>query len=174
MTKNEAMIKANELRLGNWVKTPNQPFFRIDLFEYVSKGIGKFGQITDPKLHPLTWYLQDLEGIELSEDILLKAGRKANLKPRYDWDRHLIDDKYDSEFYSKKYDLDGVELNDYTPYFIGETIIGFNNGKYYFVEESINSCEESYLRAISIPLLFLHQLQNAFPFFAGEELNISL
>lgn len=67
-------MKARELRIGNIVSTPNQPTFRIDLFDYVAKGIGKFGQISDANTHPLTWYLQDLKPIPLTEEWLLKFG----------------------------------------------------------------------------------------------------
>ena len=65
-------MTALELRIGNIVSTPNQPTFRIDLFDYVAKGIGKFGQISDANTHPLTWYLQDLKPIPLTEEWLLK------------------------------------------------------------------------------------------------------
>jgi hypothetical protein len=69
-------MEANELRIGNYVNCPKdgQNPFRIDLFEYASKGIGKFGMIYDKNTHPLTWYLQDLKPISLTEEWLLKFG----------------------------------------------------------------------------------------------------
>ena len=63
-------MEANELRIGNIVETPRQPMFRIDLFDYVSKGIGKLGQIHNRERHPLTWYLQDIRPIKISRQIL--------------------------------------------------------------------------------------------------------
>jgi hypothetical protein len=71
-------MEAQELRLGNYVNCPKdgQNPFRIDLFDYVSNGIGKFGMIYDKNTHPLTWYLQDLKPIPLTEDWLLKFGWK--------------------------------------------------------------------------------------------------
>ena len=69
-------MKANELRIGNLVNVPreDQCPFRIDLFDFVSTGIGKFGMIYDKKAHPLTWYLQDLKSISLTEGWLLRFG----------------------------------------------------------------------------------------------------
>ena len=71
-------MEAKELKIGNIVSTPNQPIFRIDLFDYVAKGIGKFGQISDPKLHPLTWYLQDLKPIEITKQWFYQLGFKSD------------------------------------------------------------------------------------------------
>lgn len=71
-------MKANELRIGNYVNCPKdgQNPFRIDLLDFVSCGIGKFGMIYDKSVHPLTWYLQDLQPIPLTEEWLLKFGFK--------------------------------------------------------------------------------------------------
>jgi hypothetical protein len=67
-------MKATELRIGNLVNSPNnnQNPFRIDSFEYLAVGMGKAGMILDKRLHPLTWYLQDLQPIPLTEEWLLK------------------------------------------------------------------------------------------------------
>ena len=69
-------MKANELRIGNYVNCPKdgQNPFRIDLLDFVSCGIGKFGMIYDKSVHPLTWYLQDLQPIPLTEEWLLRFG----------------------------------------------------------------------------------------------------
>lgn len=67
-------MTAKELRIGNWIKTPNQDVFRIDLFDYVSNGIGKFGEIHSKDTHPLTWYLQDLAPIPLTTEWLERMG----------------------------------------------------------------------------------------------------
>lgn len=67
-------MKAEELRIGNYVNVPRgeQCPFRIDLFNDVSSGIGKFGMICDKNIHPLTWYLQYLHPIPISDEFLLK------------------------------------------------------------------------------------------------------
>jgi len=79
-------MKANELRIGNYINVPEtkQCPFRIDLFDYVTNGIGKFGQIISKDIHPLTWYLQDLSPIPLTEEWLLKFGFYFDLKTDYD------------------------------------------------------------------------------------------
>ena len=78
------MIKANELRIGNLVNVPreDQSPFRIDAFEYLSNTYIKVA-MTHPefgdKMHPLTWYDEDLKPIPLTEDWLLKFGfEKSN------------------------------------------------------------------------------------------------
>ncbi len=76
------MIKANELRIGNLVNVPreDQSPFRIDAFEYLSNTYIKVA-MTHPefgdKMHPLTWYDEDLKPIPLTEEWLLKFGFKA-------------------------------------------------------------------------------------------------
>jgi hypothetical protein len=73
------MIKANELRIGNLVNVPreDQSPFRIDAFEYLSHTYIKVA-MTHPefgdKMHPLTWYDEDLKPIPLTEEWLLKFG----------------------------------------------------------------------------------------------------
>lgn len=68
------MIQANELRIGNFVKTPNQDFFRIDAFEYLRDDFGKVAQGKDTQYHPLPWYLNNIEPIPLTPEILEKCG----------------------------------------------------------------------------------------------------
>ncbi len=64
-------MNANELRIGNYVSTPTQEFFRIDEIEYLSVKNGKFGQVIDIFKHPLTWYIKDLTPIPLTEKLLV-------------------------------------------------------------------------------------------------------
>lgn len=79
-------MKANELRIGNWVNVPvkEQSPFRIDAFEHLSDKfikVAMFHPEYGESVHPLTWYGGDLEPIPLTEEILLKCGfeEDANL-----------------------------------------------------------------------------------------------
>lgn len=72
-------MEAKDLRLGNYVKVPreDQSPFRIDEFEFLDENdckIAKKQFIGENEVHPLTWYLKDIEPIELSEEWLLKFG----------------------------------------------------------------------------------------------------
>ena len=72
-------MKANELRIGNYVNVPNseQCPFRIDAFEHCSEKFIKVAQevkLNGFEVHPLTWYGADLEPIPLTEEWLLKFG----------------------------------------------------------------------------------------------------
>lgn len=69
-------IRAKELRLGQYydVTDDRQCPFRIDVIEYASDGNAKVGLITNPKLHPLTWYLKDLKPIPFTEEWAIKLG----------------------------------------------------------------------------------------------------
>ena len=78
------MIQVNELIVGNWVNVPrlDQSPFRIDIIEHLSKDHNKVG-VNQPVIggfptHPLTWYLEDLQPIPLTEEILLKRGAKLH------------------------------------------------------------------------------------------------
>lgn len=84
-------ITASEIRLGNYFNVPrkDQSPFRIDLIEQLSSNYAKVGMnvlkiehpFTEGKFidaHPLTWYLENLEPIPLTEEWLLKFG--------FDWD----------------------------------------------------------------------------------------
>jgi hypothetical protein len=71
-------MKANELRIGNWVLVPYPaPILipcharQIDGAEYYGTQL-VFG--TDPTKHPLTWNLKHCAGIPLDEEWLLKFG----------------------------------------------------------------------------------------------------
>lgn len=89
-------MDVKELRIGSLVNVPNekQSPFRIDGFEYLrsidGQLSGKVEQFTanphynpddkrvlaEPRyyLHPLTWNLEDLQPIPLTEELLLKCG----------------------------------------------------------------------------------------------------
>jgi hypothetical protein len=72
-------MKANELRLGNYVNVPNteQCPFRIDAFEYCSEKFIKVAQevkLNGFEVYPLTWYGEYLEPIALTEEWLLNLG----------------------------------------------------------------------------------------------------
>ena len=98
------MIKANELRIGNYVNVPreDQSPFRIDLFEFLNAQNCKVGMNVmkyefPPESgefisgHPLTWELKDLTPIPLTEDILLKFGAKKQYDYlTFDYDRFRL------------------------------------------------------------------------------------
>lgn len=72
-------MKANELRIGNYVNVPipEQCPFRIDDFECLSYEFIKVAQkqiINGKEVHPFTWYGDDLQPISLTEEWLLKFG----------------------------------------------------------------------------------------------------
>lgn len=83
------MIKSQEVHIGNYFNVPRkgQSPFRVDLMEYVTADFCKVGMNVNKfefqgKLidgHPLTWEIQDLEGIILTEELLLKCG--GEIKP---------------------------------------------------------------------------------------------
>jgi hypothetical protein len=75
----ENTIKAEELRLGNYVDVPikDQSPFRIDAFESLSKTFIKVAMIHPihgENFHPLTWYGDDLKPIPLTEEWLVNFG----------------------------------------------------------------------------------------------------
>lgn len=73
-------LNATELRIGNYfnVPSPAQSPFRIDCIDllYPADNFGKFGMFVKgfENAHPLTWYLNDLEPIPLTEELLSSFG----------------------------------------------------------------------------------------------------
>jgi len=98
------MIKANELRIGNLVNVPrpDQSPFRIDEIEHLYETQGKVGQHVMKGCHPLTWYLENLSGVPLSEEILERCGfewindqtgccfKRANVYMYFDYKDHSL------------------------------------------------------------------------------------
>lgn len=75
-------MEANELRIGNYIKDRGGKIWQIDHWEYADKVSAKsnvMGYFDDEKTlptmsHPLTEYVEFLQPIPLTEDILLKCG----------------------------------------------------------------------------------------------------
>ncbi len=91
-------MKANELRIGNYVNVPIQEQcpFRIDAFEYCSEKFIKVAQevkLNGFEVHPLTWYGGDLQPIPLTEEWLLKFGFDRNGKKLTFWKIDLVEDE---------------------------------------------------------------------------------
>lgn len=140
-------MKANELRLGNYINVPNtkQCPFRIDAFEHCDEKFIKVAQevkINGTEVHPLTWYGKDLEPIPLTEEWLLKFG---------------FEKIEDFGVYSNIWHFKGfmVSLGNYINVHVdwADDGVGFH---------SIRCYEE----------LFIHQLQNLYFALIGEELTI--
>lgn len=82
-------MEIRELRIGNLVNVPRlgQSAFRIDIIEHLSKNHDKVG-VSQPiaegfPTHPLTLFLEDLQPIPLTEEILLKCGFEDGCKSIY-------------------------------------------------------------------------------------------
>lgn len=71
-------MKAQELRLGNYVHDRNGNVIRIDFFEHLENGFDcKFGQrqfLNGEQITPLTEYTDHATPIQLNEEWLVKAG----------------------------------------------------------------------------------------------------
>ena len=71
-------MKANELRIGNFVKDRGNKVIRIDFMEYQESGYStKFGQrmfLGEEEVHPMTEYTYYAIPIEITEEWLLKFG----------------------------------------------------------------------------------------------------
>lgn len=67
------MIKANELRIGNWVLDSGGKWLRVDYWEYHDKVAMKMF-IEGTEVHPMTEYIQNASPIPITPDVLEKCG----------------------------------------------------------------------------------------------------
>jgi len=143
------MIKANELRIGNYVNVPRkeQSPFRVDYFDnvkvYQDNGTYECPPFGEIPMHPLTWDLADIEGIPLTPEILEKCGFK---KQNNGWNKNK----------KSEYDENYFGLFDHN-YCSGKLDLKYNVGNG------------------PIPSIkFLHQLQNLYFAISGQELEVNL
>jgi hypothetical protein len=139
-------MKANELRIGNYVNVPNseQCPFRIDDFECLTYEFIKVGQkqiINGKEVHPFTWYGKDLQPIPLTEEWLIKFGFSREVKV------------------GSEMGTDGVEFR---VYHFDVLTFNTNHGWWYKVQ-----------RINDTPLEYVHQLQNLYFALTGEELTLN-
>lgn len=88
----------NELRIGNFVNVPNKeqsPFLIMGLDIYTKRDGSVSGKIEsfrfvlppssvfDTGVHPLTWEVEDVSGVPLTEEWLLKFGFQEDSKKRF-------------------------------------------------------------------------------------------
>ena len=141
-------MKANELRIGNYVDVPNksQSPFKVDYFDeskvYQKNGAYKLpGFSTEIPFHPLTWDLEDCQGIPLTPEILEKCGFE-------------IRDQ-------------GVCITAITKDFLFELI---------WLKDSVTNEVKGYpfYRNGSHVLKYLHQVQNLVHALTGEEITLNL
>lgn len=141
-------VKPREIQTGNYFNVPNpaQCPFRIDCIELLhpSDGFGKFGMYMKgfENAHPLTWYLKDLEPIQITEEWLLKFGFKKG------GSEYKLFPSFGTQFIA---DFTGEEL-----WFMAYTRTVHSDYK------------EVYL---ATPIKYVHQLQNLCFILTGEELN---
>lgn len=152
------MIKANELRIGNWVQAPLGEWMQVNQIghhdnpDYIhAEGPEGFGQ-------------NGFDPIELTPEVFRKAGFKSRQEARDSesvfneyGERYLPNPKGGSWDYRRIYGL-----ADHSIYHIGITHVG--NGEY--------SCTNA--RVHGKTFKYLHQLQNLYFALTGEELSINL
>ncbi len=167
-------MEAKEFRIGNLVTVSGSH----DIVSIASIARVWF----QPKFMDKAWtrrLVSDIVPIQLTEEILLKCKgvSKASLRPEYDHDNE--NPNYDEGYYSKSYDLIGVDLCGFNVFKCElcnncYQLVGIKERKLYFVDDVLASDESMYLSNTSVGLSFLHEFQNAFPFFTGEELQINI
>jgi len=145
-------MKANELRIGNYVNTPNpsQSPFRIDSFESHSDYFIKVAQrmfILEQEVHPLTWYGKDIEPIQLTDEWFLKFGFAP-----------------DGEYMS-------IERLD-CKYCFGYRDWAASWTFYIEYTDSPDGKDDGVKYPISFDIKYVHQLQNLYLALTGEELTI--
>ena len=137
-------MKANELRIGNYVNVPIQEQcpFRIDAFEYCSEKFIKVAQevkLNGFEVHPLTWYGGDLQSIPLTEEWLLKFGFRAKSINH----NFTIDSDVDFRISS------------------AQRVIETNERSSFYLESKFGT-----------KINYVHQLQNLYFALTGEELTL--
>ena len=141
-------MKANELRIGNWVNTPNQNQnpFRVDYFDelkvYMKTGTYNAGAFGDIPFHPLTWDISQLSPIPLTPEVLEKCGLSR-----------------DSEGWFLSFDL-----KIYDP-LVRNGVGGLSQNDFKIVSILYGT------KLFPIGIKYLHQLQNLYFAITGKELT---
>jgi hypothetical protein len=146
-------MKANELRIGNFVKDRGNKVIRIDFMEYQESGYStKFGQrmfLGEEEVHPMTEYTDYAIPIEITEEWLLKFGFTN------------IDN---TNIYVKSMHKIGAEKLKSLAVYIDENNYTIAIVDYYTGVEKTDLLHLDYE--------FVHQLQNLYFALTGEELTI--
>lgn len=146
------MIKANEIRVGNYVEysTISDDYTKVLRKIYVNDLI---------RIYECDYYFI-YNPIPLTEEIFLKCGFNK-----------LKDDNWGDfiDMWVDKVDFVCVLIKDNV--FIGKDS---KTNIYYFLVTRTGNGEYMYFEAISAPMEYLHTLQNYYVTFKGEELEINL
>ncbi len=67
-------LRATDLKIGNWVKTPAGISCITDIMEYPNGHCVRFKELGSENKYHVGYYLDVCEPIPLSEEVLLKAG----------------------------------------------------------------------------------------------------
>lgn len=111
-------IKAEDLRVGNFVNTPNakQNPFRVDYFDknkvYQENGTYELGEIKDIPFHPLTWDIQDISPIPLTEESLIMYGFEEEVNSKFVkfWRKSGITIFHRYDLSPNEFELSGFDL----------------------------------------------------------------
>lgn len=140
-------MKANELRIGNYVNVPRkeQSPFRVDYFDnvkvYQDNGTYECTPIGEIPMHPLTWDLADIEGIPLTPEILEKCGFEEEITQDIMYHHHS------GFFFFELWDKENRRSNGYWLKFLNK---------------------------FDLEIKYLHQLQNLYFAISGQELEVNL
>lgn len=142
------MIKANEIRVGNWLNDPRQ--YDPKFFTKTENGYFK---ATARDIQ----FAEEFEPIPLTEEILLKC----KFQELNEFENTCIDKDNFIEISSVLED---------------EFYIGKNKetGFYHFLTIDTFQGDDLFFKSISAPMQYLHTLQNYYPAFSGQELEINL
>jgi hypothetical protein len=138
-------MKANELRIGNFVKDRGGKILRIDWFE--QDKVCMEMRLEENPVHPLTEYFNYLRPIPLTPQILFKAGFVNHRQNEY-----LLSMQPDFHL-SISFIVQGA-----FPCLIKDAEMSFENAQIIGLNE----------------IKYLHNLQNLVHSLTGEELNIEL